>query len=468
MEVETVGDVAFLHPSYKTHQAQVKLVNDVYSGTDTAKEHLRQFPQEVNDTFNGRKDNVALRNFVKRATEAFVGMIFRKPVDAIGYSKKIKEITNKIDTKSTLNQFSRTLTDNLIKDGKTFILVDSSSGDSYGSPYFINVTRDEVINWRKDEAGNFTMVVIQEDVEVQVNQFEIDYVRQWRVYEEDGNITIYRTEEQNFYLYEYIETEFDYIPMVELSISDIPPLYDIAKLNIKHMNRTSAKDRYLDMAACPIPVIWGAEVDDDGSVNSAKPALVIGVDEAFMFSGTKDEADFQWRELDGSSIRQLQDDLAVIEDDITSGIIRASSSDNTTIKTATQSYYEAAESSNRVTVIANIVEYAINKAMDMLVDITNEPSSEGMVLVNKDYNAVAGNTNDLRLLWEMYLGGTLSLGTLLSSLQSYELINIGSAEEEMKRVEKETFEPKPKESTESALDNSDNNTVGAMEEITKD
>ena len=90
-------------------------------------------------------------------------------------------------------------------------------------------------------------------------------------------------------------------------------------------------------------------------------------------------------------------------------------------------------------------------------------SNDGMVIVNKDYNAVAGNTNDMRLLWEMYLGGGLSLGTLLSSLQSYELINIGSAEEEMKRVESESFEPEPKEMSETALENSDNNVISAMD-----
>lgn len=462
----SIGNVGFIHPLYRAHSEQVKIVKDVYNGSDTAKAYVTQFPQELSATYEERKDKIALRNFVKRATEAFVGMIFRKPVDTLGYSDKINEIIKRIDTKSTINQFSRTLTETLIRDGSTYILVDSSRDNEYNAPYFVNITRDEVINWRKNQAGDFTMIVLQEEVEEALDDFEIQYVRQYRVYDADGNITIYREKDNNYYIVDMIITEFDYIPIVELKMSDIPPLYDIARLNIKHMNRTSAKDRYLDMAACPVPVIWGADVDDEENVTTAKPALVIGVDEAFIFT-SKEEGDFQWRELSGSSIDQLQKDLKVIEDDITSGVIRASQSESTTMKTATQSFYEAAESSNRVTVIANIVEYALNRAMDILCDFVGEPESVGMVIVNKDFNAVSGNTTDLRLLWEMYLGGALSINTLLTSMQQYELINIGSSDEEIKRIESDSFEPESKLEAPKQLENSDNNTVGAMVEEEK-
>ena len=457
----TIGNVAFLHPLYKKHQNQVKIVTDIYNGSDSASLYLSQFPQEIEDTFVDRKNKIALKNYVKRATEAFVGMIFRKPIDAIGYSENMMKITKRIDTKSTINQFARRITEKLIRDGKTYILVDSLQDGS--NPYLISMDRNSVINWSKDENGNFTLIVIREFIEDRISEFEVDTIEQYRVYRDDGNITIYRQSEQEFYEYSYIETDLDYIPVQELSLDDIPPLYDIARLNIKHMNRTSAKDRYLDMAACPVPVIWGAEIDDEGSVSSAKPALVIGVDEAFIFNGTKDECDFQWRELSGSSIDQLQNDLSVIEEDITSGVIRASSSENTTMKTATQSYYEASEASNRVTVIANIVEYALNASLDIMIDMLGENDSVGGVIINKDYNAIAGSTTDLRLLWEMYLGGSLSLATLLNSMQQFELINIGSVDEEIKKIESETFVPKPKEVSSETIKNTDNNNLNAFD-----
>jgi hypothetical protein len=93
-----------------------------------------------------------------------------------------------------------------------------------------------------------------------------------------------------------------------------------------------------------------------------------------------------------------------------------------------------------------------------------EPESVGVVIVNKDFNAVSGNTTDLRLLWEMYLGGALSISTLLTSMQQYELINIGSSDEEVKRIEQDDFMPESKLETtdDKVLENSDNNTVSAM------
>ena len=442
-----MANVEFIHPEYNKYEEQIKMVNNVFNGTDDVGMYIKRFPQEAEETYTERVSSIALRNFVKRATEAFVGMIFRKPINTTGYSKRVNEIFKNIDTKSSLNQFTRSVATDLILDGVTYILVENSV-DGSTDPYFVPIKRKSIINWRKDVNGSFTLVVIKEIVTEQsdIDEFELSEVEQYRVLRQDS-ITIYRKNSDGDYeVYgEPIVTSLGYIPLIELELAKIPPLYDIAKLNIKHLNRTSSKDRYLDMSACPVPVIWGADIDDDDTPSTAKPALVIGVDEAFIFQGTKDECDFQWRELQGTSINELQKDLTVIEKDITSGVIRASQSDSQTIKTATQAYYESAEASNRVTVIANIIEYGISKAVDILIDYLNEPVPQlGAVMINKDYNAIASDSGQVRLLWEMYLGGVLSIETLLSSLEQYEMISVGNPADEVERIKADNFQPEPK------------------------
>jgi hypothetical protein len=452
-------NVGFEHKEYRAHYKQVKVVNDVFNGTDFISSYIKQFPQEVESSFEERKSNVALKNFVKRATEAFVGMIFRKPISTSGYSEKINEILSKIDTEVSLNQFARTLSTNLILDGITYLMADAPRDG--GDPYLVNLRRASVINWRKNDTGNFTLVVIREMVDDIIDEFSSEEVEQYRVIKDDGTVTLYRVSDGEYYVYDSFNTDLDYVPIVELNLSKIPTLYDIALLNLKHANRTSAKDRYLDMAACPVPVIWGADIDDEsGEPSTARPALVIGVDEAFIFNGTKDECDFQWRELQGTSINELQKDLLVIEKDITSGVIRASQSDSQTIKTATQAYYESAEASNRVTVIANIVEYALNKSVDMLIDFVGEPiPTLGIITINKDYNAIASDSGEVRLLWEMYLGGALSIETLYSALEQYEMISVGNPSDEVKRVEADTFVPKSKIPPKAMVKSMDNTTA---------
>lgn len=457
--------VNFQHPLYRRHIDQVQTVNDIYNGIDTAKTHLMQQGRETSEGFERRQELATLRNFVKRSVEAFVGMIFRKQVQTSGYPDELLPILNKIDKTNTLNRFSRLLGEALVRDGHVFVGVDSEIGGS--DPYAVLYYRSQVINWRKDETGRYTMLVVEEEIEDNVGEFESVYLTQWRHYDDNGNVTIYRNNE-NGELIQYGETiitDFDGIAVVEFVLSDIPPLYDVAKLNIKHMNRTSLKDKYLDMSATPIPLIWGIDTPDPSSSNGGtQPVYVIGVDEAFLFTGSKDENDFQWRELDGSSISVLQDDLAVIEEEITSGVIRAVQSDNTTIKTATQSFYEAAEAANRVTVIANAVESGLNRVVAMLADILEvELDDTAQVIVNKDFNAIAQNNDELRLLWEVYLSGGISISTFLNTLERYEVIDIGSVENEITRIEKETFVPKPRvQNTNTVFENSDNRTQSVM------
>ena len=461
---EQSDDVNFKHPEYTKYYEQIKLVGDVFDGVDSAKVHLQMTFKETEDSYRQRQNLATLKNFVKRATEAFVGMIYRKSVSLIGFSDEMMDRANVIDRKSNMNKFSRELTTALVRDGKVFLFVDTPIGG--GSAYISIMNRQNVINWRKNSDGVYTMLVYTEFVEVDAGDFGLDLIQQWRVVRDDGSVTIYRedADNQNYYIYEEIQTDFDYIPIVDIELDNIPPLYDIAKYSIKHMSRTSFKDKYLDMSAVPIPLIWDSTGGDD-NIDGTKPAYVIGVDEAFVFTGTKDESDFQWRELTGSSITALQDDLAVIEEDITSGVIRAAQSDNTTMKTATQSFYEAAESSNRVTVIANAVEIGLNKTMVMVADAMNEVLDEtARVIVNKDFNAITQNTDNLRLLWEVYLGGALSVETFLNSLESFEVIDIGSVDSEIKRIEKDKFTPNSKadESDNSTTKNMDNRTVGAI------
>ena len=459
-------NVDFKHPEYAKYYNNVKVVNDIYDGVDTAKNYLIPAPREEQTSIDNRKKLATLKNYVKRATEAFVGMIFRKDIQTVGFSDDINAVFKNVDKTSTLNKFSRELTTHLIRDGKVFLLVDTPIGG--GDPYMTILDRISVINWKKDANGVYTLIVYKEVIEEEYGLFGIQEIEQWRVFNANGDVDIYRIDKDGgYYIYQTIITDFNYIPIVDITLDVMPPLYDISKLNIKHMNRTSLKDKYLDMSAIPIPVIWGAatDLDDENAVSGNNNVKVIGVDEAFVLSGTKDEADFQWRELSGNSIQALQNDLKVIEEDITSGVIRAAQSDNTTIKTATQSFYEAAESANRVTVIANAIEIGLNKAVQFVADLLNEELDPlAKIIVNKDFNAITQNSDNIRILWEIYLGGALSIETFLTSMEKFELVDVGSVEEEIKKIEQDNFNPVPKTDglTSKTMKNMDNRTVSAL------
>lgn len=442
------------HINYLAHEHQVSLINNIFNGVDTSTQYLTKFPQELLATYTARQENATLRNFVKRAVQAFTGMIFRKPMEINGYGKKTAKLFPKIDTNQTIENFTKDVATALTKDGKTYVLADSPMAGEDGQPYLMLITREAVINWRKDKNGKFTMVVIEEIVAEEAGTFGTEYIKQWRHYDENGDITIWRLATKNdttklntsgYVIQEKIITGFTSIPIQELVVDETPMLYDIGKMNIKHLNRQSHKDRYLTMAALPIPVIWGAELDGDGKPTSAKPALVIGVDEAFIFTGTKQECDFEWRELSGDSIDQLEKDLNSIVEDITTGILRAAETANAVQKTATEVQLLQAEASNRVTAIANAVEVGMRGALEILSEINKEKVPEtAKFIINKDFNASLMGSDGARVVMESYLTGMLSMETFLNTMSDMELISIDSAEKEIKRIKADTFKPTSK------------------------
>ena len=443
------------HTDYLAHIDQVVLVNNIYNGIDSAKEYLFQFPQEITETYNTRVDRSTLRNFVKRAVEAFTGMIFRKPIEVEKYGARTSRSFPKIDTKKSIQMFTKELTTAATKDGKAYILVDSSS-DGNSAPYLIHISRSQLINWRVDINGKYTMIVIEEVVSEPNGTFGTSYKLQWRYYDEFGNIRIYQQKEGSKDIEQVgktISTDYDGIPLIEVDIDDTPILYDIAKLNIKHFNRLSHKDRYLTMAALPIPVIWGADLDEDNNPTTTTPALVIGVDEAFIFS-SKEDGDFQWRELSGSSIELIENDLNSITEDITTGILRAADSANTVQKTATEVALLQAEASDRVSAIAIAVETAMRESLSILSEFNNEAvPTDAVFILSKDFNAALAGTDAQRLLFESYLQGLVSIETYLSSLADAEIIAIESTSKELERIAKDTFVPQPKIAEQPPMDN---------------
>ena len=452
------------HLKYLEHIDQVNLVNNVYDGVDGTVQYLFQFPQEIAETFRTRQERATMRNFVKRAVEAFTGMIYRKPIEIENYGARTTKLFPKIDTKTSISQFTKNITTAATKDGKAYILVDSAS-DGSSEPYLVAISRSQLINWRRDANGKFTMIVIEEIISVPKGRFGTEYVQQWRHYDEEGNITIFRrvgTSKEITQVGETITTGYDGIPLVEVDIDDIPILYDTAKLNIKHFNRLSHKDRYLTMAALPIPVIWGADIDDDGNTNTAKPALVIGVDEAFIFS-SKEDGDFQWRELSGNSIEALENDLNSITEDITTGILRAADTANTVQKTATEVALLQAEASDRVSAIAIATQVAMVNALEILAEFVGEKVPEGAVFsLSTDFNAALAGTDGQRLLFESYMQGLVSIETYLQSLADAELIVMDSTQKELEKIKADDFVPEPKVN-DNALGSMDNRTKSAIE-----
>ncbi len=442
------ADVTFLHPEYKAHRHQVKLVNDIYHGIDTAKELIFQSPNEYNTDYLARKEKATLDNFIERIVTAMSGQIFRKPLMFNEFSDAAIEEMEIIYQGKSLDEFGKDMAAMGIRDGKSFCLVDVLTDG--GAPYFALYEREQLTNWRIED-GIYTMVVLLETYQEE-DGFETGIYLQYRVIDEQGNVQIWRQFDSkgDWSIAEEIITSYNFLPFYALNVDEVPPLYDIAKINANHLNFSSKKDSYLETAGSPIPFGKGLGIDANAQVigegDVPAPALVLGVNSVVLTDNP--EASFEWVEMSGNNIEALQKDLNLKAESMGQRALTLSS-ESTQVKTATQIQQENSESTSRLTDIASDLQQVLNIAYNSYCEMKST-TAVGEIILNKDYNNSLPDANIINGLNAAQIAGNLSRETFIESMVRAEYIEIESVDDELARIEDEMIpleETDAKEST---------------------
>jgi len=433
-----MGDnVSFRRQEYDEAQPRIDLVRSIYNGIDTAKNTLVMSPREGSFDFNNRLSVATLDNFVEQITTAMTGKIFRKPLTIEDATSTEESLISILTKNQNLNQFAKELTTNAILDGKSYIMVDLPTDG--GAPYFSLLYRSQIINWRKDAEGHFTLLVIKERYAIE-GEFEIEYKTQYRVIRENGDIDIYRGDD-NPELYISISTSYDFIPVYELDIGEIPPLYDIAKLNIAHFNRASKKSSYLDTAGTPIPFGVGlgldeTDVDGEDLADNPEPGIILGVNSMVLTDNP--EARLEWVEMSGQNDERLDNDLKRLEQAMAKRALKLQE-ESVKNKTATQTEEESSESASRLSDIAEDAERALNDAFNGAMMIAYSKEKTVNIMLNRDFSPITQDGNVITSLNTLQISGNLSKETLLKALNDSELVSIDSIDDEMARIEAENL-----------------------------
>jgi len=423
------SDVTFIHPSYTAHEKQLRLVDDIYNGIDTARKHIGKLRNEYDDLYTERVEAATLDNFVERITTAMSGMVNRKPVAYEDVPENIIEAMNDINGENNLNQFNKNITEMAIKDGKTYILVDVPLMG--GDPYFSNILRKQVTNWKKDENGLYTLVVIKESYEMPDGRYGFEVKPQYRVLDEVGNVEIWReVTSQGWIMAESIITSYNFCPFFEMDVEATPPLYDIAKINAKHMNFTSLRDRFLKEALDPILFGQNLGITDEGDKDN--PTIIIGVNQ--MMNTDNENSNLSWVELDGSNYDVSEKHLEKLENDMAVRALKLQS-DGSSTKTATQVAQENNESSSRLNDIASDLESTLNQAVNAYSLIRYSKELVGMIEVNRDFNSSIIDSNALTALNTLEVSNNITKRTLLKALNHSELVHIEDIDEEIDELE---------------------------------
>ncbi len=397
------GGASIENLSYIDYKDDLCKIENVYYGSKTASNYLQPFTKELEDSIIQRLENLTLLNFTRRAIQTSKNMLFRKELEVYQNDNQVEleDATNDV-----LQDTIKELTALVLRDGCAYIVVDSPQASEKVTtradeieqditPSMYAVERKRVPNWTYNDDGYYRHVTVNEYY-TEIKGFIEETKEQQRVFYED-RVEVWRGNE----VYETIPTNIGYTPVVKVGKDDLMFL-DLCKMNLRHMNRSSHLDRYLTIAAVPIPVFYGVE---------QKSTIIVGVDTAFNFRD-KTQGGFEFVEMSGSSTTLLQEDLAKLELNM-STFIAALSQPNDVAKNETQVSAETFESDSFLTTVANQIELGVNEALMMLADQGGENLT---IELNKDFNSTVITPAQISQYLSLFQNGVISHQTLLELL----------------------------------------------------
>jgi len=415
-----------LHPNFtseevKTHYEKVKFVNDFYNGVDTASTYIIQYSGESDTDYKKRLALRKLSNYTKKAVTSIRDIIYRKPIDMSEIeSSPLAPYMETIDYQNNLTNFAKQLTVSAARDGHTYLLVEKEpyldvqtrADELAKRPYFVNVQRQMIRNYKMDEMGNFTMITYDESYIAEAGTYSQSIKTQQRVYFDDGRVEIWRQSGKRNYMHESYDTGLNFIPIIKIGRDAIPPFYDLARINMNHMNLSSEQRYYARIAAYPTPVVY--------MPNSNETGLKVGVTNGISFSSPRNESGFEWVELSGHSNEILASLIQHDEEDMRSYLAELVS--DGIQKTAKEVSIQNTDNESKLGYYAEIVEEGINKAFKIMAFYQGVQNFDSKIYINRDYFDKRLSDQEVTAYKGLYTDGVISWDKLLVLLQEGEIL----------------------------------------------
>lgn len=335
-------DVAGTSAAYDRMGPRWHLLNTVFAGTRAmraaAKEFLPAHPYESAEAYRDRRDSAVLLNYVALTVNNLTGKAFRNPPTLTTDSPNaLQEFVEDVDGSGTgLEVFARKVFNCGLLKGLSHVLVDHSAATDPGEgavrtraddesegvrPYWVHVDPENLIFAHVEEVDGherYVHVRIREEVvemdgfaEVTRERIRVLEPGLFRVYEKR---TAGRGKKVEWVVIEEGLTDLDFVPLVTFyagvkvgPAEAIPPLEDLAHLNVRHFQSSSDQDNVLTVARFPLLAVSGAGGEDEEGT-----PLRVGPRQ--WLSTPDPQGKFYYVEHTGAAIEAGRNDLKDLED----------------------------------------------------------------------------------------------------------------------------------------------------------
>jgi hypothetical protein len=421
---------------------------------DQHEKYLPQEPREDDDAYETRVDRSVLSPYTSRLVETAAGAILRKPIHIEGDPYWLELAQNIDGIGSNINEYARRALVSSLTYGHSAILVDYPAAMGARNlaeeraqgrrPYFIHVDAPQIWGWRQASTmpgAPLTQVRIHEYTTRPLNDFGEEQIEQMRVIY-PGKYDLYTLGQD---VVEFSETggySLDEIPLVPIysnrrgMLQSLPPLLDIANLNITHYQRQADLIHALHIAAMPTLVLEGWD-DTTGSAT-------MGVNYAIaMQPGNK----AYYVQADATSFEAQMAELQSLEQQMSTLGVTKLFGQKFVAESAEAKRIDQAQGNSVLSIISQELESALNQAFGFAAKYVGIEAPEISIDRDFDYYRLIGQ--DVAVLTQLNQAGKISDQMLLEILRRGEILpdNVQIEDELAASTENALALPEPVENT---------------------
>ena len=411
-----------------------------------AETFLPQEPRESDDAWDSRVSRSVLSPYTSRIIETAAGAILRKPIHIEGNEYWQLFSQNVDGLGSNLNEYARRAVVSSLTYGHSAILVDYPAAMGARNlaeeraqnrrPYFINIDAPQIWGWRQESTmpgSPLTQVRIHEYTTRPLNDFGEEQIEQMRVIY-PGRYDLYTLGQDVVEFTKSGGYSLDEIPLVPIysnrrgMLRSLPPLLDIANLNITHYQRQADLIHALHVAAMPILILEGWE--------SATSDVGVGVNYALaMQPGNK----AYYVQSDATSFDAQMAELQSLEQQMSTLGITKLFGQKFVAESAEAKRIDQAQSNSVLSIISQELESALNQAFNFASQYVGIEPPEIHVDRDFDYYRLIGQ--DVSVLAQLNQMGKISDSMLLEILRRGEILpDTINVEEEVAAMETDATE----------------------------
>ena len=387
------------------------IVRDLEAGAERVREragtYLPQNPAEDGENYAVRLERSVFHNFFRRTAEGLTGLVFRvDPWMNEDVPAKIVEHWEAIDGAGQHGDvFCRAAFFDAFIAGHAAIFVEypkvegkqSLAQERTRRPYWLLIHKDNIVSWRtaiQEGEEVLTQLVLEERTMVPLGEFGEQEQIRYRIFRQDAGVVVFALVEENSAGKLDLVDTGDYptqtrIPIAEIATSgrvglfeSIPPLLDLAYLNIAHYQQWS--DYATSIHKTCVPILFGAGVSQP--TNQAGQGVVVGANSSIWSSDPA--ATLAYTSHNGEALDACKRALDELKSDI--GVLGLSmlTPQKRMAETAEAKRIDKATGDSSLAVAARGLQDAVEMALQFHANYLGIPEG-GQVEINRDFEGVA-------------------------------------------------------------------------------